>query len=187
MAIWVTSDFHFNHKKILNTCRDFYSIKDHNEYIVSQYNSVVAKDDLVYVLGDIGFYDLKYVGKWIKKLNGRKILILGNHDQGSIEEYKRMGFIDVVNHPIYYSDKIILSHFPAKEAFQNQFCINVHGHLHGAILSLPNYFNCNLEMTNYKPINIKQFEEIAEEMCKPTRNEPFTTEWYYPWFQKIDN
>ena len=187
MAIWVTSDLHLNHKNILNTCRKFKSIEQHNEYIISQYNSVVGKDDLVYILGDAVWRPLKESEPLIKRLNGRKILILGNHDKGTIGEYKSLGFIDVIKHPIYYSDKIILSHYPVQECFNNPFCINIHGHLHQATVDLPNYFNCNIELNDFKPINIKDFEVIADKICRATRNEPFTKEWYYSFFKKVDN
>ena len=187
MAIWVTSDFHFNHKNILNTCRKFESIEEHNEYIIKQYNSVVGKDDLVYVLGDAAWNPLKESKALIERLHGRKILIIGNHDQGSIGAYKSIGFIDVINHPVYYSSKIILSHYPVQECYNNPFCINVHGHLHQAVLTLPNYFNCNIELHDFKPINMKEYEKLADQICRSTRYEAFTTEWYYSFFKKINN
>jgi len=186
MAIWVTSDFHFNHKNVINMGRKFDTIEQHNNYIVDQFNSVVGKDDLVYVLGDVGFTPLKDVKTWVSRLNGRKVLILGNHDKGRIGEYRSMGFIEVLTHPFYYSDQIILSHLPLRECLNNPYCINVHGHLHFNYLELPNFFNCNIDMNNYKPVNIKVYEELARKYCKENnkekRFETFGQEWYYNYY-----
>ena len=71
--IWVTADLHLNHQGILKTCRKFNSIEEHNEYIIQQYNSVVGKDDLVYILGDCLWAPLTKGADLIRRLNGSAI------------------------------------------------------------------------------------------------------------------
>jgi len=182
MAIWVTSDWHFNHKNILNYCRqEFSSIEEHNDLIVKNYNNLVGPDDLVYVLGDVGFVPAQELSKIIEQLKGRKVLIVGNHDILNVGQYRKMGFIDVVNHPVYYSSNIILSHFPLRECLDNPWAINVHGHLHNGELELPNFFNVNVELCQYYPVSMKKFEEIAKENCPQSRYQPFGQEWYAKW------
>lgn len=183
MSIYVCSDLHFNHTNILGFCRsNFATIEEHNEYIIRQYNSVVGKDDLVYILGDIGFTPEKALSELVKRLNGRKILLVGNHDKLTDREYRAMGFIDVVRHPIYYNTHIILSHVPIEEAYNSEYIINVHGHLHkNHIVNLPNFFNVNVELNDYKPINMEVFEKQAERMCLRNRWAPFGKEWYAQW------
>ena len=89
MPIYVCSDLHFNHTNILGFCRsNFTTIEEHNEYIIKQYNSVVGKDDLVYILGDVGFTPEKALSELVKRLNGRKILLVGNHDKLTDREYR---------------------------------------------------------------------------------------------------
>ena len=182
--IWVTSDLHLNHPGILKTCRKFSDINEHNEYIIKQYNSVVDKDDLVYILGDVGFTPMKDLSPLIQKLNGRKVLVLGNHDKGTEGEYRKMGFIDVKSSPIYYSSNIILSHEPVKEAFNNPYVYNIHGHLHQSIVDLPNFINSNIELHDYKPMSLKDLQEQINQKTK-SRNEKFGEEWYYEIFQRI--
>lgn len=182
--IWVTSDLHLNHAGILKTCRKFNSIEEHNEYIIKQYNSVVEKDDLVYILGDCLWSPVTKGADLIKRLNGRKILITGNHDRGTIGEYKKMGFIDVKDSPIYYSSSIILSHEPAFEAFCNPYVYNIYGHLHQAIVDLPNFINVNTELYDYKPISLKELQEKIRDKVK-SRREKFGEEWYFPYFKRL--
>lgn len=78
------ADTHFFHHRILAMCaRPFASIHEHDEAIVSRWNSVVRDDDLVYHLGDFGFHlglNSERIRSLFFRLKGRKHLIIGNHD-----------------------------------------------------------------------------------------------------------
>lgn len=50
-----------------------------NEALIANWNAVVAPEDTVYVLGDFALA-ARAVEQILPRLNGRKILILGNHD-----------------------------------------------------------------------------------------------------------
>lgn len=86
-----SSDHHFDHKNVIDYCkRPFASVDEMNEVMVERWNQVVTKDDLVFYLGD---FCLNKAGlRFRKRLNGKIILIPGNHD-GKIlktkEENKR--------------------------------------------------------------------------------------------------
>ena len=74
-----TSDTHFNHGHIIKYCnRPFISMEEMNETIVQNWNKTVKQKDIIYHLGDVcwGLPDI-----FLKKLNGYKILIQGNHDK----------------------------------------------------------------------------------------------------------
>ena len=184
MAIWVCADLHLQHKNIIRFGRkQFGSIEDHDKYVIERYNSVVGKDDLVYILGDIGFTPKDSLGDKVRQLHGRKILIIGNHDRLQDGDYINMGFIQVVRHPIFYSNNIILSHIPVLECLNSPYTICVHGHLHNNYLTLPNFFNVNIELHDFLPINIKEFEEKAKKLCKQYRWQPFGYEWYKDYYK----
>ena len=187
MAIWVCADLHLQDKKIIATCRkQFKSIQEHDEYVIKCYNSVVGKDDLVYILGDVAFKPASTAIPLLKRLNGRKVLITGNHDRLTDNEYRSAGFIDVIHHPFYYNDNIILSHIPVRECFGAIHVINVHGHLHCHILDLPNFFNVNVELNGFMPVNICVFEEIARRLCPSNRWQPYGSEWYNDFYKKVE-
>ena len=187
MAIWVTSDWHFNHANILRYCRpQFANIDEHNKYIIDRFNATVGKDDLVYVLGDVGFTPMTNLIPLVQSMHGRKVLLIGNHDRGTIGEYRKAGFIEVIKHPIYYSSNIILSHVPVQECLDNPWAINLHGHLHNSTLSLPNYVNVNVELHDFLPLDMKVFEEKARAECPQSRYQSFRQEWYAPWEVKLD-
>ncbi|MCU0396273.1 MAG: hypothetical protein MUF29_10205, partial [Chitinophagaceae bacterium] len=62
--------------------RGFTSAADQDEHIVKQWNSVVNKRDITYILGDVTMESPKFY-HILSQLNGRKIVVGGNHDKPS--------------------------------------------------------------------------------------------------------
>ena len=57
MSIFVTSDLHLGHKKIINHCdRPFESVDHMNKVIVNNWNKTIRPRDTVYFLGDLSRY-----------------------------------------------------------------------------------------------------------------------------------
>ncbi len=81
MNIFLTSDLHFSHERVIEySRRPFKDVNHMNESIIANWNAVVAPDDLVYIIGD---FSLSWdpVENITRRLNGRKILVPGNHDR----------------------------------------------------------------------------------------------------------
>lgn len=78
------ADTHLCHERLLSMQpRPFSTIDEHDEMIISRWNAVVGDDDIVYHLGDVAFGLTKNadrVRELFGRLNGRKHLIIGNHD-----------------------------------------------------------------------------------------------------------
>src|SRR6185503_11124675 len=82
--IWIISDTHFGHENIIHyTGRPFSNAWEMNQAILENWNSVVKVTDIVYHLGDV-YMGMPGQDAWhlLKKLQGHKRLILGNHDNG---------------------------------------------------------------------------------------------------------
>jgi len=84
-----TADTHFGHKLMLDPKlarpRPFSSTQEMDEALIRNWNAVVKPDDIVYHLGDVFFdlHDEARVRSVFARLQGRKILIVGNHDYKS--------------------------------------------------------------------------------------------------------
>jgi len=77
--IFFTADLHFDHKNILAyTNRPWNTLGEMNQGLVDNWNSVVGKKDMTYVVGDFAW---RNHASWFHRLNGKKILIRGNHDK----------------------------------------------------------------------------------------------------------
>lgn len=124
------------------------------EQLIYKWNSVVGKNDIVYVVGDFALCGKQKIIEISHRLNGRKRLILGNHDGASMNTYREAGFEFVYNHPIVLDDFFIISHVPLSY-IQAPF-FNIHAHTHEPS-NLENYFCVSVENIEYTPI---LFEKI---------------------------
>lgn len=111
------------------------TIDEHNEALISRWNSVVGDSDITLVLGDFVMGKKLETLPVIERLNGRKILLTGNHDgcwhyarYGDNEKtarkiaiwrqrYEDVG-IDILNNSVYYDWQfgdvpVTICHFPA--------------------------------------------------------------------------
>lgn len=170
------SDPHFGHEKVIEMeNRPFNSVHHMQEELVKRWNNTVSKGDTVYVLGDIALYmNKEQVEKVITRLKGKKILILGNHDRSkSVNWWLGVGFHTVVEHPILYKWKYLLSHEPLQ--LPNDHIIkNIHGHIHSEPPTSPDHFCVSVERIDYRPINldkIKKYFSSSGQLEKIPRKE----------------
>lgn len=138
--IWLTSDLHFAHnREFLYGPRGFNSIEEHDEEIIRRWNSVVNPRDTVYILGDLILGDNEHGIECLKRLNGMKIFIHGNHDTTNrcflytnVAYLLDEGYATTLTYKHYH---FYLSHFPTitsnleKESLK-QMTINLYGHTH---------------------------------------------------------
>ncbi len=82
--LWFTSDHHFGHANILSYCKGraerWSSVEEMNVGLIERWNAVVAPTDRVYVLGDAAMGKRAETVPLYRQLNGRKVLVPGNHD-----------------------------------------------------------------------------------------------------------
>jgi len=115
MTNYYIADLHFGHTNIINfDKRPFSSTKEMEETIIRNWNGRVTKDDKVYILGDF-CWDLER--EWISildKLNGYKVLIIGNHDLKSPTLALKKRFIKICDREEVKDNgrRIILDHYP---------------------------------------------------------------------------
>ena len=173
---WFISDTHFSHKGILEyekESRPFNTIEEMNETLIERWNNVVKPKDTIYHLGDFCFgkANIAIAGR----LNGRKILVMGNHDTYKPEDYSK--YFDRLHGALFWHEAL-LTHIPVHPEHSRCF-LNVHGHLHSKrveqkvydlfrlqtgvgdmdALANPrmkedkNYFNVSCEQNNLTPIH----------------------------------
>ena len=192
---FVISDTHFGHTNIWakfkrpdgKPTRPFTSNEEMDETMIKRWNAKVQPQDTVYHLGDV-VINKKYL-HLVSRLNGRKILIRGNHDIFKDEEYREVGFEQLHGVRVFV-DKFILSHIPLHpDCVTERFKVNVHGHLHtnevmqklyseyhyfdnngkehwedNSVMRVdPRYLCVSVEHTNYEPLH---FDEVQARIDK---------------------
>lgn len=152
MKTFVISDTHFNHNNIIRYCnRPFLFVDEMDETLIRNWNSVVSENDLVYHLGDIGFYKSDFLfDVTLSRLNGRKKLILGNHDNAKSDVI--LNHFETIDVSVKLKKhNIIMTHYPIYlSEFDAKY--NIHGHIHDKIIKDKKYINVSVEHINYTPI-----------------------------------
>jgi calcineurin-like phosphoesterase family protein len=85
MRWFFTADTHFNHANIIDYCdRPFKSAEHMDREVIRRWNEKVKNGDIVVHLGDFGFLrGEKDQAFYSNQLNGKIILIKGNHDHNN--------------------------------------------------------------------------------------------------------
>jgi calcineurin-like phosphoesterase family protein len=119
--------------------RAFNSMREHDEALIGAWNDSVKPKQTVYHLGDFGFWraEVEDLERIFKKLNGKKVLIPGNHDSLQV---MRFGWQDVLHGVVHWLDadksKIVGSHHPQREWDSwHGGALHFHGHTHGSLPS----------------------------------------------------
>ena len=178
MTTWITSDSHFGHENIIKYCsRPYKNAGQMDEDLVRRWNNRVKPEDMVYHLGDVGYakgtQEIKtedtYLGRMIARLNGKKILILGNHDK-SAQRMMEFGFDFACEELVITSvqRRLWLIHRPQRTK-PSHIDYVLHGHIHnstpeerakhahkGELVEIPSFnVNLSVEMTNYEPVPLE--------------------------------
>jgi calcineurin-like phosphoesterase family protein len=179
---WFTSDTHFGHKNILEyekESRPFKTLEEMHDVLINNWNNTVGKNDIVYHLGDFAF-GRGNIGI-ASKLNGRKKLIMGNHDA-----YPSILYLDHFESLFgcYYWRRCVLSHIPVHpESLGTRAILNIHGHYHSkfvkkneiyitegkffpeiVLIKDENYFNVSVELHNLTPVHSDIIMERLKEL-----------------------
>jgi len=125
----------------------------HDETIIKNWNSVVNKKDEVYIHGDITMESTKWYFR-LDELNGRKVVVLGNHDDPK-HTRELLKYVDQVAGMIKYKN-YWLTHAPIHPSELRELK-NIHGHIHGNHIMDGNrldkrYINACLDVHNYTPV-----------------------------------
>ena len=167
--IWLISDFHFGHSACIDVfkradkspLRDFKDADHMDEVMIENVNKVVKPHDSLYVLGDVAI-NKKFLPK-VRRLNGHKRLIFGNHDIFEYQKYADVGFEKLMAYRVM--DRILFSHIPVHESQLERFSANVHGHLHSNLVKDEHghvdwrYINVCVEQTGYTPIHLDEIKQ----------------------------
>lgn len=143
-----------------------------NEAIIQNWNAVVQEDDVVFVLGDLGFCGIEKLRPLMSQLKGKIFLIQGNHDsdkvvnklyeEGIIKDYFKLLEVTIVNDEECPNQQLTLCHFPMIDWYNKEKgAWMVHGHQH----QLPETPSCSvlhwdvgLDKNHMTPISFEQLK-----------------------------
>ena len=131
--IYYIADMHFGHKNILKyDKRPFAGTGQMDEEIIRRWNELVCDDDTVYVLGDAFFIKSEERSiEIMKRLNGHKRLIRGNHDRNNGKLLKLWESVSEYEEIKDGGHLVVLSHYPMMfYNHQHDGAVMLYGHVH---------------------------------------------------------
>ena len=155
------SDLHLGHKNITKYRKQFFSVQEHDSFVLENILSNISKRDTLWVLGDICFTKEAFA-KYSDIINycGYLNIIVGNHDSSNkyAQEIQSMLLAIADNfHSLKNFNGYWLSHAPIHpEELRGK--LNIHGHTHSHNIGDDRYINVSSENTNYKPINFQDIK-----------------------------
>jgi calcineurin-like phosphoesterase family protein len=157
------ADLHLSHTNMAKH-RGFDTVEQHDDHIIASWNSVVHKRDVTYILGDVTM-EKSAPYHLLDRLNGRKHVVLGNHDRRQ-DVAKLLQHVESVAGMIHYHGNV-LTHCPIHPMeLEYRYPRNIHGHIHDKVVTLldsgfedpdPRYICVSCERVEYVP---KTLEEL---------------------------
>ncbi len=176
--IFFAADYHFGHESPYNKFTkadgsflrsEFKNAQEGDLAMVERHNSVVKPNDRVYVVGDVAFHKRNL--HYLNMMNGRKVLIKGNHDLETLKVYSE--YFDDIRGSHQFAGMLI-THIPVHPQSLARWGVNVHGHLHANKVMMevhhicaddppgyveqvpdPRYICVSVEQINYTPISLE--------------------------------
>lgn len=187
MRTFFTSDLHFFHVNILaytDRHKIWKDVEEMNEALIQNWNEVVAPEDRVYILGDVamgGRSKGPRLAAILRRLNGTKYLIPGNHDSYILRDEECREEITILP-PIYElsiaddtlpkrrggksgRQRIILSHYSMRVWHKNgRGSWHLFGHSHGSLTGLGKSFDVGIDgpYSNFRPMSYEQVKEVMD-------------------------
>lgn len=165
------SDTHLGHENIIRLSkRPFTNIEEMDKTIINNWNSVVSSHDDIYIVGDLIFKTKKGYEYYLEQLNGKKHLIVGNHDTKMLKQPNIKRYFESINDLLTVNDgdyTIILCHYPLAEwngFFRNTY--HFFGHIHNnknetyeIMKKIKKAYNVGADILNFTPKTAKQIIE----------------------------
>ena len=182
--LFFTSDTHFCHTNIIKYCdRPYKNAEEMNQALIDNWNSVVNPKDVIFHLGDFAMNaSTKSVQHIINRLNGKKYLVIGNHEKSALsKQFLRdfwEGIYDIAE--IYVEDEeisygkqhLVMCHYPMltwNASHRNSW--QLFGHVHGGLSNKgeikhsPSQMDVGVDCHNFTPISYQQVkEQITKQM-----------------------
>ncbi len=179
---WFTADYHMGHSNIIGLCeRPFAAVEEMENRIIQWHNELVGPRDTVYDLGDFAFRcSPEHAVECLEKLNGRRVMLWGNHDKPLRQAWRRgmLKSLVATGRVTFIGDsdpglqtalqvsndgqRIVLAHYAQRTwagAFRGTW--HLFGHSHGNLSPFRKSFDVGVDANNFRPLS---FEAVRARM-----------------------
>lgn len=187
MALWFTSDEHYDHRNVIKYCaRPFTDVDAMREEMIRRHNARVAHEDDVWHLGDFSLSE-STVPLVLPRLNGRHHLVTGNHDGVHpmrskalkyLDLYKQAGFVTIIEkmkielpgvgevllcHMPYTGDSGVVDRYEKWRPRRGVEAVLLHGHVHEKWRVREGMVNVGVDVWDFSPVSVEQIVKAINE------------------------
>ena len=170
-----TSDPHYGHRNIIQHCqRPFADVDEMNRELIKRYNDRVGTNDVVLWCGDCFFCRVTVANDIMSQLNGKKLLVRGNHDRGAASMSK-LGFDLVLDECIIDIDDqtVRIKHYPYAGSTPDTRYLDrrppkikhemlIHGHTHSSEKMNGKQIHVGVDSWDYAPASFDEVRELVK-------------------------
>lgn len=169
--IYYVGDLHFGHENVIKfDRRPFCSVEDMDKALIERWNRKVNMADVVYVVGDFAYKNKRSFDWYLRQLQGKKCLIVGNHDSKLLQDSAAMCYFESVDKMCHVKDggkHVCLCHYPLAEWYgMYRGTYHVYGHIHNStnvtfqfMKTLDRALNCGVAVNGYEPVTLQKMEQ----------------------------
>jgi calcineurin-like phosphoesterase family protein len=177
MGRYFTADLHLGHQNIIEySGRPFRDAAHMNAELIDRWNSTVGPMDEVVVIGDFAMGRIAETLPIAAELNGRKVLLAGNHDrcwhghkkgvQATTDQYLAAGFDEIWQGSVSLrigEVSVVACHFPYRgdSHDHDRYVAHrpadagawlIHGHVHQSWKVRDRMINVGVDVWDYAPV-----------------------------------
>lgn len=170
--IYYIGDTHFGDKRIMELAgRPYFSTTEMDNDMLRKWNLRIKDNDTVCILGDFAFSNES--ARIVERLQGKKLLLLGNHDEvlslEILNKFDGVKTIDTINDN---GRSVCLCHYPLLSYNRSVYGgYHVFGHIHNnpndkayfLQAQLTNSFNCGADVVGFMPRTLDELIVFKKE------------------------
>lgn len=161
------ADTHFGHDKV-RAQRGFASVEEMDALLIARWNARVTDADEVFIVGDLMCHNALPAEHYLRRLKGRKHLVVGNHDRVWMRTVRLSEWFVEVASVIEGERKgtfFTCSHYPMMDWYRRRHGAHqIYGHIHAttgepyyAFLStVPRAYNAGVDVNNFRPVTLSE-------------------------------
>ena len=176
LKTFFTADHHFGaHHHASKYRHGFKNVDDMDRHLINEWNRWVPRDGHVFVLGDFSMSKGEKTSEILRLLNGKKYLVIGNHDRGlNLRNKEYFKWVKPYHEQKIEVDenkyRLIMSHYPFRSwNHMHHGSWNLHGHCHNNLPRVPCQLDVGVDSAKYLLGRWKPFS--MDEVVMILRNE----------------
>jgi calcineurin-like phosphoesterase family protein len=157
MKTFFTADTHFGHASMIKFGRPFGTVAEMDETMILHWNAVVTPDDDIWHLGDFCYRSAQAPASYLRRLNGRKHLVHGNHDFEQTKEAPGWASSQVYAEITVDSIRIVAFHYALRTwAKVGKGALHFYGHSHGRLPGDRQSLDVGVDCWDFRPVSLTE-------------------------------